>query len=492
MQRMLTQIPRRVFSFQGMLAGILLVLSVLTVRGRFNDPDLWWNLKTGEVIWTTHTVPVTDLFSYTTNHHAWIPHEWLAQLVLYGAYKAGGYTGLMLLLLGLTWALLAIGYWLCSIYSGNSKVAFVGALILWMFSTVGLSLRAQLIGYIFFVVELLLIELGRTRCARWFYWLPVLFAFWVNCHASFIFGLAIAVLLLCASFIDIEAGALLPRRWEPGARQKLALMLVLSGAALFLNPVGIKLILYPVDTMLHMPILVGNVAEYAPLNMTEARGIALLAILLCSFMLLATRRATMYWEELAFLMIATWMAVSHMRMLFVFGILAAPILSRQLAPLWEAYDAKSDRMSLNAAFMALALVVTWFAFPGKADIEQQIEDGSPVKALAFARANHLKGPMLNDHVYGGYLMWAAPEYPVFIDGRTDVFEWTGVLAEFGNWATMREDPNILLNKYGVAFCLLNRQSPMAQVLPLLPDWKTVYTDANAVIVERVSAQTAGK
>ena len=27
------------------------------------------------------------------------------------------------------------------------------------------------------------------------------------------------------------------------------------------------------------------------------------------------------------------------------------------------------------------------------------------------------------------LMWAAPEYPVFIDGRTDVFEWTGVLRD---------------------------------------------------------------
>jgi hypothetical protein len=472
-----------------MLASVLLVLSMLTVRSRFDDPDLWWNLKTGEVIWNTHTIPVTDLFSYTTNHHAWVPHEWLAQLVLYGAYKAGGYTGLMLLLLILTSILLLVGYALCSIYSGNSKVAFLGALILWMFATVGLSLRAQLIGYIFFVVELLLIELGRTRNPRWFYWLPVLFAVWVNCHASFILGLVIGVVMLGASFIKIEAGAMQPRPWQPGLRRKLALSLVLSCAALFLNPVGIKLILYPVDTMLHMPVLVGNVAEYAPLNMTEARGMALLAILLCSFLLLAIRRSNMYWEELVFLAIGTWMAVSHMRMLFVFGILAAPVLSRQLAPLWEGYDPKSDRASLNAAFMALAVFVVYLAFPSKQNLEQQVEDASPVKAVAFARAHHLKGPMVNDHMYGGYLMWAAPEYPVFLDGRTDVFEWTGVLAEFGNWATLRTDPNVLLNKYGVGFCLLTRQSPMAQVLPLLPDWKTVYTDDNAVIIERVSAQT---
>ena len=32
--------------------------------------------------------------------------------------------------------------------------------------------------------------------------------------------------------------------------------------------------------------------------------------------------------------------------------------------------------------------------------------------------------MLNEYVYGGYLIWAAPENPVFVDGRADIFEWT--------------------------------------------------------------------
>jgi hypothetical protein len=471
-----------------MLASILLVLAVVTVRSRFDDPDLWWNLKTGEVIWTTHTIPVTDLFSYTTNHHAWIPHEWLAQVVIYAAYKWGGYSGLMFLLCLLTVTLLWAGYALCTLYSGNSKVSFVGAMIVWIFATVGFSIRAQMIGYIFLILELLIIQLGRTRGARWFFCLPVLFAVWVNCHASFILGLALGVVLWGASFVTFDAGAMLARRWEPQRRRTLALALVLSGGALFLNPVGLKLIFYPLDTMLHMPVLVGNVAEYAPLRMTEGRGVALMAVLLCSFLLLAMDRSTLYWDELAFLAIGAWMAVSHMRMLIVFGILAGPILSRQLSKLWEGYDAENDRPGLNAAFIAVALVVAYLGFPNRANLQQQVEDGSPVKALEFARANHLRGPMLNDHGYGGYLLWAAPEYPVFVDGRTDVFEWTGVLREFGNWATFQSDPNTLLEKYKIGFCLLDRTSPMARVLLLLPGWKLVYSDNNAVIIARTSAQ----
>jgi hypothetical protein len=139
---------------------------------------------------------------------------------------------------------------------------------------------------------------------------------------------------------------------------------------------------------------------------------------------------------------------------------------------------------LNALFIGMALPAAFLAFPSSRNLEQQVEEQSPVKAVEFIEANHLAGPMLNDHVFGGYLIWAAPEHPVFLDGRTDVFEWTGVFNEFGTWATLRSDPDALLKKYGIGFCLLNRDSPMVRVLPLLPDWKIVYSDSNAVIVAR--------
>jgi len=482
----------RLFSFPVMLGSVLLVLAVLTVRSRFDDPDLWWNLKIGQVIWTTHIIPVTDQFSYTTNHHAWIPHEWLAQLVIYGAYRAAGYSGLMFLLCLMTAALLAAGYALCSLYSGNSKVAFLGALILWFFATIGLSIRAQMIGYIFLVVELLLIQLGRTRSARWFFALPPLFALWVNCHASFIMGMIVAFVFWASAQVSFRSGSLVSAQWEPRSRRRLGYALLLSVAALFLNPVGIKQILYPLDTLLNMPLLLGNVAEYAPLRMSDERGVALMGLLLLSFLMVMTRRARMFWDEAFLLVLATWMAVSHERMLFVFGILAAPVLSRQLSKSWEGYDPEKDRPSLNALFIGMALVVAFLAFPTRQNLVSQVEAQSPVKAVEFIQQHHLAGPMLNDHAFGGYLMWAAPEHPVFVDGRTDVFEWTGVFREFGNWATLRTGPEVLLNKYRVQFCLLNPESPMVRVLPLLPDWKIVYSDSTAVVLERSPVQGAAE
>src|SRR4029077_8117178 len=112
----------RITSFPSVLAATLIALAVLTVRSRFNDPDLWWHLRTGQIIWMNRAVPRTDLLSFTTGQHAWIAHEWLSQLSIYIAWRAGDHAGLMLWLCLATAALLVTQYVLCSLYSSNAKV----------------------------------------------------------------------------------------------------------------------------------------------------------------------------------------------------------------------------------------------------------------------------------------------------------------------------------------------------------------------------------
>jgi hypothetical protein len=92
--------------------------------------------------------------------------------------------------------------------------------------------------------------------------------------------------------------------------------------------------------------------------------------------------------------------------------------------------------------------------------------------------------MLNEYEYGGYLSWALPEQKVFIDGRADVYAWTGVFQDYGAWATLREDPQLLLDKYGIDFCLLSRAAPLARVMPYLPGWRERYSDSRSVIFAR--------
>ncbi len=469
------------FSFPVMVAATLMVLAVLTVGSRFNDPDLWWHLKTGEIIWNTHSIPQTDLFSYTTNNHAWTAHEWLSQVTIYGAWKFGGYAGLMLWLCVFSSLLFIAAYALCSLYSGNAKVALLGALVTWFFATSGLAIRPQILGYLLLTCELLIVHLGRSRNARWFLLLPPLFAVWVNCHGSFFLGLMVLAIFLFSSLFEFRAGSLVASCWDKSRRATLALVFVLSIAALFLNPVGLKQVVYPLDAMFHQSTGLANSQEWQPIVFDNARALGLLAIAGCLFVATLVRPAELCLDELLLFALGFGMALRHTRMLFVFGVLAAPFLSRLLSNAWDRYDPARNRRAPNAILILIALSITILAFPTTKQLELQVKKDNPVKAVEFIRRTALSGRMLNDYVYGGYLIWALPEHKVFMDGRADVYEWTGVLDEFGDWAMLRTDPKILLDKYRVDFCLLSKNAPMSRVLPHLPGWKRVYSDEMSVI-----------
>src|SRR5690606_703949 len=96
---------RRAFSLPVMIVVLLSLVAFWSARNRIQDPDMWWHMKVGEKIVQTGELPRTDEYSYTTGHHAWIPHEWLPEILIYTAYRWGGLVGLMLAL-GLTGTML--------------------------------------------------------------------------------------------------------------------------------------------------------------------------------------------------------------------------------------------------------------------------------------------------------------------------------------------------------------------------------------------------
>lgn len=471
----------RLCSFPVMLAAALAALAVLTVRSRFNDPDLWWHLRTGQIMWVTHAIPRTDLLSYTTNQHPWVAHEWLSQLSMYAAWKAGDYTGLMLWFCIVTTAFLVIQYASCSLYSGNARVAFLGALTTWFFATIGLAIRPQMLGYTLLACELLILHLGRSRDPRWFYLLPLLFAVWVNVHGTFFFGLIVLAVVFVSGLLNVTAGLLVSRPFDRTQRKALLGAGAFSLAALFVNPVGWRLLAYPLWTILDWRMQLDAVEEWQRLSFDDSRAIGLLAVMGSILVTALVRRMKLYVDELALLTVAFGMAVLHQRLLFAWGIVASPILCRQLGDL---YPTSRGKFLPNAILTVAFLGVACVAFPAQGELASQVARGNPVEAVNHIRRTHLTGRMLNEYAYGGYLTWALPEVKVFIDGRSDVYAWTGVFEDYGAWATLRSDPNLLLNKYAIDFCLLSQASPMVRVMRYLPGWSERYADSRSVIFTR--------
>jgi hypothetical protein len=480
----LRSIYRAVFSFPVAMAVLLTAFLTFTARSHLNDPDMWWHLKTGSIIWNTHSIPRIDLFSFTAYRDAYVPHEWLAQLLIYGAYRFGGYAGLMLWLWVFSSLLLIAGYALCCVRSDDAKAAFVGGVGIWFFASVGLSVRPQLIGYLLLVCELLVICLGRTRNAKWFLLLPPLFAIWVNCHASFLLGLIAAGLILFSAFAEFRLGLLVSRRWNGLERKMFSVALLLSIAALFVNPSGVRGVVYPIRFMSSLPLNMHFVSEWQPASFDDIRAWGL-PVYACSILLLPLlRRLDFTLEDLLLVGLGFGLAVQHERMYFAFGILAMPVFCRLLATARHRYDPRRDYVSVNMVFIALVATAIALDFPSAGNLQEQVNKNNPVRAVEFIRRTGLSGRMLNEYNYGGYLIWAAPERKVFVDGRADLFEWAGVFGDYVRWSSLEESPRLLPDKYHIDYCLLSRQSAISQVFQVLPGWKSVYSDNMSIVFVR--------
>src|SRR5271163_4158038 len=95
-------------------SGILLFgLLAMTARNAV-DPDLWWHLRTGQMIVDTGHVPHSDPFSFTRAGHAWVAHEWLSEVVFYELWKRGGAPALIVFSAIITTAGFMLLYLRCS------------------------------------------------------------------------------------------------------------------------------------------------------------------------------------------------------------------------------------------------------------------------------------------------------------------------------------------------------------------------------------------
>ena len=90
--------------------------------------------------------------------------------------------------------------------------------------------------------------------------------------------------------------------------------------------------------------------------------------------------------------------------------------------------------------------------------------------------------MVNSYNWGGYLIWALPDEPVFADGRTDVYD--ELLLDYVTVMYARPGWQDVLNRYGVRLALVERDSFLAAMLATQPEWRLAYSDDQAVICIR--------
>lgn len=483
------RLVKKLCGFPVLLAVLLALVAFLAIPKSIADPDIGWHLRNAEHQLHAHAFLRQDVYSFTTHGKPWMDHEWLSEIPFYLAWRAFGPRGIFFVTVAAIEAILlgilGLGY----LESKSIKAAFLTCFVAIFLAGVSFGPRTLLFGWMFLVIELgILYSFERERDHLWA--LPFVFLLWVNAHGSWMIGLVLLGIFVVSGLVEGTWGSIEAKRWTHPQMWKLAWVSVLSVLALFVNPYGWRLVLYPFDMAFHQKLNIANVEEWKSLDFHTPRGKIVLATLAAAVLLQLVRRRKWMLHEVLFVLVGTYAALTYSRFLFLAAILVLPFLAKDLAE-WMPYYADRDKPWLNAPIMLGAMVALVLLFPTDRKLRDSGSSLFPVQALTYLEHFHPQGNVLNDYLWGGDLIWNVRQVPVFIDSRVDIFERNGVLADYLHAARIQDSLQIL-DKYSIQYVLFSNHVPLSYLLEHTPGWKVDYQDKTTILLERTKHLAQGK
>ncbi|MGA8438995.1 MAG: hypothetical protein WB714_12280 [Candidatus Sulfotelmatobacter sp.] len=460
------------------LAILFLGLFAMAARN-VTDPDLWWHLKTGEYIARHHLVPHTDPFSYTRAGEPWVAHEWLTEFLLYQTQRTTGFAGLILIFA----AILCAAFYCLYLRCGAAPYIAGVATLCTAWATAPIwGVRPQVLSFLLTSLWLLILE-RADRNPKLLWWTLPLTLLWVNLHAGFALGLALSALFLLGALLERLLGH--PAHRVPWRTS--ALVLFLDLLLVPLNPNGLRLFSYPIET-LRSTTMQNYILEWASPNFHHAEYWPFLLIVLASFATFLWSRIPVHPRDLILVLASLYASLISIRMIPFFALIAVPLISRRLGD-WPPRAPSSRRLpsairTLLDAAIVLAMAV--FASLHIAQVIQrqpQAEAGRfPAGAVAFLQLHPASGPIFNHYDWGGYLIWKLyPTTPVFIDGRADLYG-AKLFHDFADTYELKDSWQKILQRWGIRTVIVPPDSALAAGLESAPGWAVSYRDSQAMIL----------
>ena len=510
------------FSFSEKLASseylrwLMIVLLPALILLRYSvdraDYDLWWQMAHGKYYITHHTLSMDiSMFSWTPTDPTWIYNTCLGSIVVYLFYNFMGGFGLWLfqwlIFLGVFLSFYIFLRLVCQRLdiTGVTIIAAIGVACSIACRFYKPELFSLLIFpwavFIFFCVKI-------TRRKFLFYLYPLIFALWVNLHGAFVVGLV----FLALAFIGEVLNRIFFSR-ESFTTEELVhfgAACVLSGAATLLNPYGLDYLLSTFNGVtsdssyvgkLHSKYILAYVSLWPYLKniglsffnsgiTAWIMTVMIFSILIlsiyelvkkksCDFALLITSCA-LYWKGME-----TSRASYFFPLAFFFAFFYLLIHRLEL----KRVSGRATIFSL-LAFVFFFISISWFTIRYGTDSKwfgAGLDSFVPVKEVAFLKKYHPEGPVFNDYVIGGYLVWDLyPDYKVFIDPRGGAYG-NQVFPDYIEFTTKHvniDDIHQFTKKYPFKIAIIHYRH-IALIFDFLragDEWRLLYFEKNAAIL----------
>jgi hypothetical protein len=455
------------------------------------DPDLWWHLRTGQLMLHTHKVFHLDPYSFTKFGQPWVNHEWLSQILIYGLYRFAGWGGLIS-----AFAVVITLTFLIVFLRSKGKPFVAGTMTVWgaIASVPSFGVRPQM--FTLFLASLVLYLLERSdENVRLLWWIPALIVFWVNLHAGYALGIAFLLIFLLGDALELALGHTQKRETIVMRMKTLALVTAAAMAVVPLGPYGRAMYRYPFET-LNSRAMQAYIGEWQSPDFHQGKYLAALGLLLACLAVPALSPGRLRARDLLLLAFTAGAALRSVRHIPIFALVSVPLLSALIQAQFErTRSSPSDRRlpltptKLIVNVVVLAGLLAFAAVRVSAVIAKQSTSETkefPAAAVRFLRTAESAAPLMNHYNWGGYFIWQLyPQYRVYIDGRADLYG-DSFLEEFASTYYLRGSSwRSGLERWGVETVVLPPDAPLVTALSSLPQWKVVFSDRQATVLTRV-------
>ncbi len=424
---------KRASEYRKAYSGVLLVILIAAAAAlslfRIVNWDVWWQMKTGELIIAEKSIPYRDVFSHTMKGEYYPPMEWLFDLIAYLASNAGGLTAVIILKVIIVAAMAFFLFLTCLRSSGSPLVSFAGTALLLTAMRFRLTMRPHVFTFLFLVLyQFIILKPAKGFSNRRIILMASITLLWVNIHPGVVHGLVYLVLFITGLLFDsmMEKYSSLSGRHQNPALKHLLIVLIVCLAVSFINPNFFAFWNYAFKHAAYQSI----VDEFkAPAFNEHPLFFILMAI---SFLLIIpTIRSTGFRRILpAVPFVAA--SLFFARMIPLALLLTLPAAVDSFVLLLK----KSQRLKLipgKYAFLIMVVLAAVLAaglhLQFRSPLFFNFKPGFgfdrtlfPFRAVEFLNQTGIKGTLLNDNRFGGFIIYySSPLRPVFSDGRQTLY-----------------------------------------------------------------------
>jgi hypothetical protein len=435
------------------LCGILLLIFLLGCH-EMADSDLWWHLRTGQLIVERGTVPKTDWYTYSSPNAPWINVNWLWELFATGIWRKAGVPGLVI-----ATSSLGVATFLLLLADRGRVSASLASLLavppILLFA-IRFPVRPESIAFFFLSATLLICHRAR-RQPRLLWLLPAIQVLWVNGHGSFILEI---VVVGCFAFESVAMAVWNRGRAEPRVPSWRVWMLVSAACvgACLVSPYGVdalKLVLIlstfmgSGETSRFYQQLANELNSYAQLvarhgleGIEHPGGLLLLGVTCVtagSFLPLLWTRERIQLSRLLLAILFTYLGWQTFKNMPFFALTGLAVALWNLDDCWNALppwltrETRLRAASIGSLLLLLALSVptnAYYALVEK-DVRPRLQrkfglgelpaDSPHAEALFLGQPGMPERVFANDHTLAAaYIFHNGPERKVYVDGRLEV------------------------------------------------------------------------